>query len=102
MQIFTTTALAMGIAFVNTLLMFYRARHAPVINQPTAPSNPMMLGANSLPPYWRPAPNPYSFDDHDQGGEFRRPWSAPVKEDTLEMPSQRRRLIEHDNYVKVQ
>ena len=91
----------MGTAFVNTLLMFYRARHAPGNNQPAPAPNPMMFGASSLPPYWGQTSNSYIFDRHDQGAEFRRPWSAPMKgEDTLEIPSQRRRLSERDTYVK--
>ncbi|KAF8486703.1 Di-sulfide bridge nucleocytoplasmic transport domain-containing protein [Gautieria morchelliformis] len=102
-MIFLTTALTMGIALINTLLMFYRARHAPINNSPPPPPNPMMYGA--LPPYWGQSPNPsfpYAFDRQDEGSEIRRPWSAPMDgEDSLETPSRRRRLHERDNFVKV-
>lgn len=98
--------MALGIAFVNTLLMFYRERHAPVNNQPAPPSNHMAYGAGSLPPFWGQTPNspfPYRLDHHDQGMEFKKMRNMPMEgEDILEEPSRRRRLTERDDIVKIQ
>lgn len=78
------------IAFVNSLLMFYRSRHAP--------QNHVVPQTNSIsvPPYWEqgpPAISPYMAKKYEQGPEFRRMWSVPSEGgDVLETPSRRRRL----------
>ncbi|KAF8577542.1 hypothetical protein K439DRAFT_1639587 [Ramaria rubella] len=101
--IFTTTSLAMGIAFINTLLMFYRARHAPVDHQSAHPPAPVpsfpTYGANL--PYWGQSSTPYTLDGYGKPNDFRRAWSAPDREDNLETPSRRRKLTDIDT-MKVQ
>ncbi|KIJ40112.1 hypothetical protein M422DRAFT_256935 [Sphaerobolus stellatus SS14] len=86
-MIFTATSLGLGIALVNSLFMFYRARHAPG-HQPAPSMPPQQYPAA---PYWPSAPGlPYM---QDQRNDFRRGWSVgPDSGDVMETPSRRRRL----------
>ncbi|KAF8503941.1 Di-sulfide bridge nucleocytoplasmic transport domain-containing protein [Hysterangium stoloniferum] len=102
--IFTTTSLAMGIAFINTLLMFYRGRHAPQsMPVPTATPSFQGFGAQSLPPYWGQAPAPLGggMSRHEGINDLGRGWSTSGDvNDVSETPS-RRRKISDDEDVKL-
>jgi len=83
-KIFACTALALGIGFVNSLLMFYRARHAPETH-PVTPTPPQQVVG---PPYWNPTQGLPSMVGQRKGGWNMHSDSGNV----TETPSRRRRL----------
>jgi len=103
-MIFTTTSLAMGIAFINTLLMFYRGRHAPQsMPVPTPTSSFQSFGAQSLPPYWGQALTPlgYGMSKHEGINDSGRGWSTSGNVDDVSEAPSRRRKISDDEDVKL-
>ncbi|GJJ08881.1 hypothetical protein Clacol_003101 [Clathrus columnatus] len=89
-MIFTLASLAMGIILINSILMFYRARHAPDnITSPPVP-NPL-YHSNSL-PYWPQATPAISGQPFTQEPSRRALSVPPGEENLLRTPSRRRKL----------